>query len=83
MPRTGANRRSMSDSDLRKVGKRLKEARKKAGLTQKQAGIAANVSGSAVVYYECGHMLPTIGRLVRLCRAYGISIDGLVEGLEL
>ncbi len=61
----------------RDFGRRLKQARKKAGLTMTQAGEKVYISQSVVSRYEKGESIPTIDRVLALANLYGVSIDWL------
>ena len=83
MPRLRTCIRSVLDSDRKRIGTRLRDARIKAGFTQQAIAQDAGIATSVVCHYETGRCLPSLVPVVRMCKAYGISIDGLVEGLEL
>ena len=60
------------------LGQRLKEARKKKGLTQQQLGELLGVSFSTVNRWEKGHHEPTLlakERLKNLFQENGINIE--------
>ena len=64
-----------------RVGARLKESRKAANLTQKQAAEALGILQPAYARYESGAIQLDYAKLVALCRLYGVSADYLL-GLE-
>jgi transcriptional regulator with XRE-family HTH domain len=56
------------------IGRRLGEARKRAGLTQEHVGLHFGVNKTQVSHWESGDDLPRYDKLVELCRLYGESI---------
>ena len=56
---------------------RLKEARLKAGLTQKQVAEAMNISESHFQAYEHGRREPLVSTAARLARTLHVSLDWL------
>lgn len=58
--------------------KRLKEARKSMGLTQKQLADKINYSGKSVSKWESGDGLPTVETLVQLSKILNVSVDHLI-----
>ncbi len=63
------------------VGKRLKEARKEAGYTQKQVAEKMGTVQSAYIKYELGILELDYGKLVFLCKLFDVSADYIL-GLE-
>lgn len=61
------------------LGKRLKEAREKAGYSQKDVSEKLNISRQAVSKWENGWTSPDIDTLVILSDLYNISIDELLK----
>lgn len=62
-----------------RLGKKLYEYRKKAGLSQEELAQELNVSRQAVSKWECGESLPDTDNLISISKLYGISLDALVE----
>ncbi|HMM31844.1 MAG TPA: helix-turn-helix transcriptional regulator [Clostridia bacterium] len=62
------------------IAERLKAAREKAGLTQKQAGDALGVSYQAISNYERAATRIDVESLAILCRLYNVSLDEIVQG---
>ena len=60
------------------VGERIKAARLKAGLTQKQLGDWLGVTQSAVNNWEQSANV-TVNTAAKVCNALGISLDELAE----
>ena len=59
------------------VGKRLKAARSKAGMTQEEAARAADCTQESIANYEAGNRLPRLEIAVRLAKIYSVSMDSL------
>lgn len=62
------------------ICERLKEARKKAGMTQDQVAEQIMVSRVTVSHWENGKTLPDIASLISLSDLYEISLDKLLKG---
>ena len=58
---------------------RLKEARKKAGLTQEQVREAIGVSQAAYGYFETGDRQPSVAVLKKLADFFEVSTDYLLD----
>jgi len=58
---------------------RIKEARKKAGLTQKELGARAGMSESMIGQYETGYRRPKYSTLERIAEAMGLTADCFLE----
>lgn len=61
------------------LGKILKEARKKAGYSQKDVAEKLNISRQAISRWENGWAAPDIDNLSALSQMYKISVDDLLE----
>ena len=61
------------DSELQVVYERLKEARKRAGLTQLELSLQSGVSQNMITYIETGKRTPTLTTLLKLCNALNIT----------
>jgi transcriptional regulator with XRE-family HTH domain len=67
----------------KQVGVRLREARLRAGFTQKQAAeVFGADSNTLLTRWESLTDEPQIGALISLAKAYGVSIDWLLTGEE-
>ncbi|HTS73337.1 MAG TPA: helix-turn-helix transcriptional regulator [Gaiellaceae bacterium] len=55
-------------------GDLLREARLRAGLTQRQLAIRAKTSQSAIARWESGEVQPSLERLLELIRACGLEL---------
>lgn len=64
------------------LGKKLKEARKQAGLSQEQLAEKLGISRSAVAKWETDGGMPDIDNLKILSRLLDVSIDYLVDNGE-
>lgn len=64
------------------LGERIKELRKKRGLTQQQLARDLGVSVSAVGMYEQGRREPDNRILSMLCRYFSVSADYMLLGRE-
>ena len=65
----------------KKFCQRLREARKKANLTQAELGEKIEVGHAAIGHMETGHHSPTFDSLCRLAETLGVSLDWLA-GLD-
>ena len=60
-------------------GKRLKELRKQAGLTQKQLASQMNISKSVISYYEQNSRTPSPEVLKKIATIFHVSADFLLS----
>lgn len=65
------------------VGKQIKEARKKAGLTQAQLAEKCGLATITIRQYESGKREPNMGQIVNLASALNISILHLFDAENL
>lgn len=72
----GTNNKTMT------FGEKLKSARKRAGLTQKQLAEKLLVSRPAITKWEADKGMPDIGNLKQLSKLLNISIDYLLDSGE-
>lgn len=63
------------------LAQKLKELRKKAGLTQEQLAEQLNVSRQAIAKWESGSGLPDIENLVNISRFFHVSTDLLLNNV--
>lgn len=61
------------------IGRRIRENRRSAGLTQEQLASRLNVSFQAVSSWERGEYVPDTWNLIELARALNVSVSSLVE----
>lgn len=66
--------------DQEKVGKFIKDLRKKNGLTQKELADSLGVTYQAVSKWENGKSIPDIGMLKLISEKFNINIDDLLSG---
>ncbi len=57
---------------------KLKEAREKAGLTQKEIAVSLGVSVQSVSNWEVGNREPSIDVMVKICNLCNVSADELL-----
>lgn len=60
------------------IGKRLKELRKKSGMTQYQLGKMINVTKVSICCYEKGTRTPSLETLIDLSNIFNVNIDYLL-----
>jgi DNA-binding XRE family transcriptional regulator len=63
----------------RPIAVKLRVLRQERGLTQKEAAKLANVSHWTVIYLESGKRAPYMPTVTKIARAYGVSVEELVE----
>lgn len=62
----------------KELGKNLKKARIKSGISQEAVSKLTNLNRSSISYYESGVNIPNIFILIKLMRIYKINIDDLI-----
>ena len=62
-----------------KLGEKLKEIRKRFGLSQEQLAEITNVSRQAITKWENDSGIPDIGNLQELSKVFGVTIDYLLD----
>ena len=67
-----------TDTLLKQLGPRLREARQAANLTVRDAGERLGVDHSMIVRYENGESLPPLDRLIALANLYGLTPAALL-----
>lgn len=60
------------------IGKRIKEIRTEAELTQAQFGEKLSVSQDNVSLWEKGKGMPTVDCVILICKIFGVSADYLL-----
>lgn len=61
---------------------KLRELRKKTGITMKELGIEIGVAESTISQYETGKRQPDYETLLKLGEFFGVSVDYLLTGTE-
>ena len=61
------------------IALKLRVLREERGLTQKEAAELANVSHLTMRYLESGKRDPYMPTVTKIARAYGVSLEELVE----
>lgn len=62
------------------LGEKIREQRKKAGLSQEQLAEKLNVSRQAITKWETDKGIPDVGNLIAISDEFGLSLDELVRG---
>jgi transcriptional regulator with XRE-family HTH domain len=65
-----------------RFGKNLSRARKRAGLSQEEAGIRASLHRTEIGLLERGERIPRIDTAIKLAGAIGVPLGDLIEGIE-
>jgi len=68
----------MDGLDKRKLGRNIRQARCRLGLTQEQMAERVDMAPEVYGRMERGHLVPRLERFVALCRALGESPDRLI-----
>ncbi|MGN0819690.1 MAG: helix-turn-helix domain-containing protein [Christensenellaceae bacterium] len=61
------------------LGLKIREERKKAGLSQEQLAEKLNVSRQAITKWETDRGIPDIGNLIAISDEFGLSLDELIK----
>ena len=61
------------------IALKLRALREERGLTRKEAAELADVYHETLIYLESGKREPYMPTLTKIARAYGVSIEELVE----
>ena len=64
------------------LGEKIREARRKCGLSQEQLAEKLSVSRSAIAKWETDKGLPDVGNLKVLARILNVSVDQLLDDAE-
>lgn len=64
------------------LSKKIKEARKRAGLTQKELGVRAGMSEAMIGQYETGYRRPKYKTLERIAAAMDLSVEYFLENRD-
>lgn len=60
------------------IGKKIKEIRKKEGLSQEEFAFRINVSRQTVYFWENGKVIPDTSKLLLICKEFNIDINKLI-----
>lgn len=74
------NRTQLTYEERIQFGDRLKEATKKAGLTQYQLADAAGIPRGTINGYATGNLIPPAERLQSMAKVLGVSAEYLIKG---
>ena len=69
------------NNDLTSMSKRIRDCRKRLGLTQEKLAEKAGISPQFVSYAESGTRCPNSINLLRIAKALNVSTDYLLTGL--
>ena len=64
--------------DMDKTGKKIKEIRKRSGMTIKQVQDACGISAAAVCKWQNGQAMPTLDNLIILSDLWNVKMDDLI-----
>lgn len=78
-PSSEAVDQSYSDEPVPRIGEKLREARKKAGLTQLEVANLVGVSKGFLSQVENNTSQVSVAKLVRICDTLGVSIGSLFK----
>jgi len=68
--------------EKQEIGKKIREIRKKLGLTQEQLAQKAEIPYATLIKIENGHVVnPTINTLQKIALALGVTVDELLVKL--
>lgn len=68
----------MQDVDFRRLGQRVRQYRKAAGLTQQQVADAIEIESSNLSHIERGTIKTSLSTLTKIANALGVTLDMLV-----
>jgi transcriptional regulator with XRE-family HTH domain len=69
----------MKNCESEQIGRRIKEARRKLGLTQEELGERAGLHYSYIGQVERGSKIPSLKTLKKIAAALNIGLDTLLE----
>ena len=73
----------MNDINYELIGTRIREKREEAGYSQEQLAWDAELSNTYVSLVETGKKKPSLGSLLKISNALGITLDELLSGNQL
>ena len=70
------------DSDRQRLAARIVSLREKKGWSQRELAIRLNSPSPSVVgHWEIGRQMPSLVMAARMAKAFGITLDELLEGV--
>lgn len=76
------NYKFINKLDLKYVGEKIREIRKKEGLTQERFAKKIDTKRSSISYYEIGKMMISTADLKQICLTFGVSADYIVGNIN-
>ena len=73
----------MNDINYELIGTRIREKREEAGYSQEQLAWDAELSNTYISLVETGKKKPSLGSLLKISNALGITLDELLSGNQL
>lgn len=73
----------VSDMNLKNIGMKIREIRKKANLTQDKFAQKLDTKRSNISYYEIGKMMISTADLKQICETFGVSADYIVGNIDI
>lgn len=73
----------MNDVNYELIGTRIREKREEAGCSQEQLAWDAELSNTYISLVETGKKKPSLGSLLKISNALGITLDELLSGNQL
>jgi transcriptional regulator with XRE-family HTH domain len=65
---------------VKDLGSRIKKLREEAGLTQRDLAKRLKLTQPAIVQWESGDTSPLMGKLPKIAKALGVSVEELMFG---
>lgn len=76
------NYKFINKLNLKYVGEKIREIRKKEGLTQERFAKKIDTKRSSISYYEIGKMMISTADLKQICLTFGVSADYIVGNIN-
>ena len=73
----------MNDVNYELIGTRIREKREEVGCSQEQLAWDAELSNTYISLVETGKKKPSLGSLLKISNALGITLDELLSGNQL
>lgn len=70
---------TMANDIYRTLALRLRERRRRSGLTLEKLGEHAGITGAFVAHIEAGRKRPTLDTVAKLAQALGTTVSGLLQ----